>query len=499
MITPKREDFLKLADSFNLVPVYKSIPCDFDTALTLFIKTKGQFLLESVENGNNVGRYSIIALGKKTEFRLNKKELTITEYLSNNGKEKSKIQKNHDNPIDEIRKYFSKFNPSPTPSDFPPFYGGAIGYLGYETVTYYEQIPTNEGLNDIPDGVLILPEIFLILDNIKRNVSIIHPTHIDKDKEKNDQNYKEACEKINRIHTLINQPLSYKPPVNWKDTDESIQSNFSKKEFMNQVEKCKQHIYDGDIIQAVISQQFSTKTKAPPFELYRALRQLNPSPYLYFLDFEDFQLIGSSPEVMVRVDEEEILLKPIAGTRPRGLTQAQDKQLAEELLSDPKERAEHLMLVDLGRNDLGRIAQIGSVQVREYMTVEYYSHVMHIVSSINATLKKGKNAFDVVSATFPAGTLSGAPKIRAMEIISDLENTRRGPYGGMVLSYGYQGTLNSCITIRTILLNKGKAVVQAGAGIVLDSDPEKEFLETENKAKALFKTIELTRKRFTNG
>jgi anthranilate synthase component 1 len=326
---------------------------------------------------------------------------------------------------------------------------------------------------------------------VKRSVLIVVSTVPGTEPEKN---YKSAVEKIEKISEALLKPLAYKEGSKGAEEDRTVHQNMSKETFLKLVEKSRDYILNGEIIQVVISQQFSLKTSSSPLELYRTLRIVNPSPYMYFLDFGHFCIIGSSPEVMVKVQNREILLKPIAGTKRRGDSIAEDDAITKELIEDSKERAEHLMLVDLGRNDLGRIAVPGSVEVTDFMTVEKYSHVMHIVSSIKAELDEKFDIFDVIKATFPAGTLAGAPKVRAMEIIAELEEGRRGPYGGMIFYLGFNGNLDSCITIRTIILQDGLATIHAGAGIVADSIPENEYTETLNKAQALISTIQETKR-----
>jgi len=486
MISPDIKKFNEDLKKYSIVPVYKEVRTDFDTPVSIFKKIGGDFLLESVESGENVGRYSIIAKGKKSELRLVNNEIIISEFSSN-----SKIKDEvftEKNPIIRIREYFAKFK-APEYSELPPFYGGAIGYLGYETVSYFEDIKVERNDGKIPDGLLIIPEIVLIYDVVKRTVMIVSPVYSDD----GEIGYNRAIKNIDEIVSSLSTPIEVsiiEQEIEPEDID--IKSNVKKDDFIKNVEICQEHIKNGDIIQVVISQKFRMETNAEPFELYRTLRVKNPSPYLFFLDFGDYFVIGSSPEVMIRVQNGELMLKPIAGTRRRGRTVTRDNEIALELLADPKERAEHLMLVDLGRNDLGRVAKPGSVEVVDYMTIERYSHVMHIVSTVKAELGEGYDVFDVIKATFPAGTLTGAPKIRAMEIISDIENDRRGPYGGMVLNLGFNGSLDSCITIRTIVLKDGVAEIQAGAGIVADSNPVLEYLETQNKAKALVKTVQQT-------
>ena len=486
LIYPSRDDFLKASDKYSHYPIYCQFTADFDTILGLYTKIRADFLLESVENGNNVGLYSIIAKGKKTQFTLEGKVLTITEYGISGER---KFTYEAPNPLTKIREYFTQFKLPPIPPHFPPFFGGAIGYLGYESVQYFENIPIHKKGIDLPDGLWVIPEVVLILNNVNKQVHIVCTVSTGGDAK---ANYHWAQEKIKTIQEDIDKPLNFSPTMNKKNNEPIIESNFEKSAFLKAVKQCKQHIRQGDIIQVVLSQQFKVKTKAKAFDLYRMLRHLNPSPYLFFLDFEEFQIIGSSPEVMVRVLDDEILLKPIAGTRPRGQNALADKNLTRELLNDPKEIAEHLMLVDLGRNDLGKVAKAGSVVVSDYMNIEYYSHVMHIVSTIKAEIKNDKDVFDVIEATFPAGTLSGAPKIRAMEILHDVEFERRGPYGGMVLTLSFNLNLNSCITIRTMLLKNNEAIMGAGCGLVADSDPETEYQETINKAKALIRTLKYT-------
>lgn len=485
MIFPDIDTFNKDIENYSVIPVYKEVRTDFETPVSIFKKIAGQFLLESVESGENVGRYSIIAKGKKSELTLVNNEITIKEFINSEINEKIKTEKN---PLVAVREYFEKFK-APEYSELPPFYGGAIGYLGYETVSYFEDITVKENDGQVPDGLLVIPEIVLIYDVVKRTVILVSPVY----KEEGAAGYEKAVEKIDETIHLLSQPVEVSVIEQEKEPEDiDIKSNVKKDVFMKNVEKCQEHIVNGDIIQVVISQKFKMETDAEPFELYRTLRVKNPSPYLFFLDFEDFFVIGSSPEVMVRVQNGELLLKPIAGTRKRGKSVTRDNEIALELLADPKERAEHLMLVDLGRNDLGRVAKPGSVEVVDYMTIERYSHVMHIVSTVKAQLDESYDVFDVIKATFPAGTLTGAPKIRAMQIIADIEEDRRGPYGGMVLNLGFNGSLDSCITIRTIVLKDGIAEIQAGAGIVADSEPALEYYETQNKAKALVKTVQQT-------
>lgn len=487
MIFPDEKQFLADAKKFNIIPVSREERADFETPLSIFVKTSSKFLLESVEHGENVGRYSIIALGKKCEIKITGRRIQITEYQ--NGGNPTQDISEMDNPLLRVKEYFKQFSTPDYPC-LPPFFGGAIGYLGYETVQFFEDIPVKNGDSSIPDGLLIIPEVLLVYDSIKRSITII----VSASPGKNPRlSYQEAVKKIEKISSALSKRLNYNEPNAGPGKEINVRFNMDKDVFLEKVETCKQNIIDGEIIQAVLSQKMMVETDISPFELYRTLRILNPSPYLFFLDFENFCLVGSSPEVMVRVQNKEILLKPIAGTRPRGKSIAEDLSLSRELIEDPKEQAEHMMLVDLGRNDLGRVAAPGSVEVTDFMAVEKYSHVMHIVSTIKAELDDAYDVFDVIKATFPAGTLTGAPKVRAMEIIAELEPDKRGPYGGMVFNLGFNGNMDSCIVIRTLILKDGLAVIQAGAGIVADSVPEKEYQESINKSQALIEAIRITK------
>jgi anthranilate synthase component 1 len=484
MVYPNKEDYIRNSKDFNLIPVYSEVETDFDTPLTIFQKTSANLLLESVESGENVGRYSIIGIGKKAEIIMRGRDLSIIEY--ENGKTGNKIEKKGlKNPLEAVRKYFQKFKYL-EPEGLPPFFGGGIGYLGYECAGYFENIPMIEEESAIPDGLIIIPRVVLIYDSVKRTTSVVTPSSPGKNPE---TAYEKSKELIDQVYKQLSKPLEVMKRAFHLGSDLKLTQSPSLDEYRKMVTKCLQYIKEGDIIQAVLSRKISFDLPIRPFELYRKLRILNPSPYLYYLDFEDFKIIGSSPEVMVRVQDRELLLKPIAGTNTRGRTIDEDENNVRQLKNDPKERAEHIMLVDLGRNDLGKVSEGGSVEVIKYMDIEKYSHVMHIVSTIKARLAEGMDIFDVIAATFPAGTLSGAPKIRAMEIISELEGKRRGPYGGMIFNIGFNQKLDSCITIRTLVIEGNRATVQAGAGIVADSDPDREYVETENKALALIDSV----------
>ena len=476
-------DYVNIASRYSVVPVYREISADMETPVSIFLKTGGSFLLESVERGDQAGRYSIIGIGKKCSIVIRGSTALVTEFIQGSILSEKSIV--FTDPLEVVREYMATYS-SPDYPDLPPFWGGLVGYLGYEIASSFENISTLPiSDSDVPDAVLIVPEALIVCDGVKRSATVIISTFPG---EKPETAYKKAEKEIEKYITLISGSLNENESVN--SSSGVVKSTTPDREgFIDIVRKCKENILAGDIIQGVLSRKIVLSSTADPFSLYRNLRRVNPSPYMFFLDFEDFSLIGSSPEVMVKVQNGELFLKPIAGTRPRGGTVKEDMLLSEELLSDRKECSEHLMLVDLGRNDLGRVAVPGSVEVTDYMSIERFSHVMHIVSSVKGYLKPGSDAFDVIRAAFPAGTLTGAPKIRAMQIISHLEGQRRGPYGGMVLYLGFNGNLDSCITIRSMVWTEKEITVQAGAGIVADSDPEREFQETENKAQALISVI----------
>ncbi|WP_456384667.1 anthranilate synthase component I [Persephonella sp.] len=487
------EEFKQLAQKYNVIPLFKEILSDLDTPLSVFQKIHSperfSFLFESVEQGENIGRYSFI--GSSLPVYIKTKKNFVELY--NNGQIECR---NTDDPIDEMKKYLEKFRPAHI-DGLPPFWGGFVGYLAYDVIHFYEPVP------DIKPDVLKLPDIYFFLsdeviafDNVNKTIKIIVSAII----EEGDDIQEKYRETINRIENIENRlcreiKLSRIPVVNIQDVDiKQWSSNFSKDEFLKAVEKCKEYIREGDIIQVVISQRFSKKLKADPLNVYRAVRSINPSPYLFYLDLRDIKLIGSSPEILVSVKNGKILTKPIAGTRPRGKTEEEDRQLAQELLQDEKERAEHLMLVDLARNDVGKVAKSGSVKVDRFMYIEHYSHVMHIVSDVSGRLKDELHPLDVLKSVFPVGTVSGAPKVRAMQIIEELEPDKRGPYAGAVGYISFDGNLDTAIAIRTAVVRKDEIFIQAGAGIVADSVPEKEYQETVNKAKAMIKAVELAEK-----
>lgn len=492
MISPSYEEYLEKLEKGNLIPVWEEILADYDTPVSAFRKIDSSdfsFLLESVEGGEKWGRYSFLGTDPSVIFRSKGSDIEILE----NGESKTFKA----NPIDALRELLSRYRPVVT-KDIPRFHGGAVGYFSYDTVRFIEDIPeiADDEL-ELWDSIYMITDCVLVFDNINHKIKIIANAYVPSADEA-EQEYSNAVNKIKKIKEKLRSSVD-KKYLNSNGGDKStdkviLESNFEPEKFKQSVEKTKEYIRAGDIIQAVISQRWKTDLKVDTFDLYRALRVLNPSPYMFYLKMGDQAFVGSSPEVMVRVEGSRIENRPIAGTRPRGKTKKEDIQFEKDLLSDPKEKAEHIMLVDLARNDLGRVAKVGTVEVDELMTIERYSHVMHIVSNVIAELEEGKDAFDVIKATFPAGTLSGAPKVRAMEIIEETEPSRRGAYGGAIGYFSFTGNMDSCITIRTFVVKDNKIYIQAGAGIVSDSVPETEYQESVNKVKALVKAVELAEK-----
>ncbi len=492
----KRAEFLSLAKKYNVIPLYKEIIADLDTPVGAFLKLNRQpsFLLESVVGGEKWGRYSIIGIDPAVIIKSNGRHVRLNLNISQTGffKEVKKKEPDDVNPFEFLKDFFKKFKAYIEP-ELPRFFGGMVGYISYDTVKLFEKVPDLErpGL-DMPDIFLMIPEALLIFDNLKQSIKIIYNAFINKEPE---AVYKKGEKKIEEI---INSFKSHKDerfrtylpaPERKEKTLYGFNSNFTKKEFLEAVKRAKEYVLSGDVVQVVISQRFHSETNLHPFDIYRALRIINPSPYMFYIDTGESCLVGSSPEILVRLEEDKITVRPIAGTRPRGKTEEEDIALEKELLSDEKERAEHIMLVDLGRNDVGRVAEIDSVNVTELMIVERYSHVMHIVSNVEGKLKKGLDMFDVFMSCFPAGTVTGAPKVRAMQIIEELEPTRRGPYAGAIGYFGFSGNMDMCIGIRMLVIKDKKVYVQAGAGIVADSVPEKEYTETVNKATAMLNAV----------
>jgi len=489
MIKPHLADFLSLAEGAGLVPISREIIADLDTPLTIFQKVakgkKHAFLLESLQGGEKWGRYSFIGFDPLATFTSRGAQVTVKR----EGEERSFEA----DPIGALKELLASFSACNT-DYLPRFFGGAVGFMGYDMVRFMERLPElTPPLAGFPDSSFMVPKIVLIHDNIRQSVEVVNLVDV-ADGAGLEEAYNQALVEIDQVVAALREPLPFKSPE--PVSPHTFTSNMKRDTFKGMVERAKEYIAAGDIIQVVLSQRFHAETEMEPFDLYRSLRHINPSPYLFYLQLDDIIQIGSSPEILVRLEDEDIELRPIAGTRKRGATQAEDEALESELLADPKERAEHLMLVDLGRNDIGRVAQYGSVEASELLVIERYSHVMHIVSGVHGRLAPGRDQFDVLKACFPAGTVSGAPKIRAMEIIEELEPERRGPYAGAVGYFGFSGNMDICITIRTFVMRGRDLWIQAGAGIVADSDPDKEYEETINKAKGLRRAVELVEKGF---
>lgn len=481
---PDQKTFCELFSRRNVTPLCREILADMDTPVTVLKKIYADrgpaFLFESVEGGERWGRYSFLSVSARSHLRIFQDRVEIQK----NGKIKTVPHRG--NPLALLRDFMKQFDAATVP-DLPRFWGGLVGYLTYEAVSFFENIPHHLPA-DRPLAHFVMPDEMLIFDNIRNSLMIVAMA-FKEDADDPNQALASASRKIDDLETRIAAGLS-EPPVRRHPV--SVPKPLVPPDaFCGKVKKIKDCITAGDIIQAVISQPFVCAAPDDLISLYRAQRYINPSPYLFFLHLDGTALVGSSPETMVRLENNVATLRPIAGTRPRGTSEQEDRALADELLADEKERAEHLMLVDLGRNDLGRVAETGTVQVTDLMMIERYSHVMHMVSNIRCDLAAPHDAWDLMAATFPAGTLSGAPKVRAMEIIAELEDYPRGPYGGAVGYISFNGNMDLAITIRTACVENGRLTVNAGAGIVYDSDPEKERQETVNKAKAIAKALEL--------
>ncbi|PCJ18168.1 MAG: anthranilate synthase component I [Candidatus Cloacimonadota bacterium] len=479
------KEFKDLAKVYNVVPVYQKVLADLTTPVAAYLKvakkSKYSFLFESVEKGK-YARFSMIGKNPKTIYGLKDEQSYILK--KENEYKEIKTDKNYLDLLSDAQESFC----GPILEDFPEFYGGLVGYLSYETVTLVEKIPVHKRESKDPwDAIYMQFDELIAFDHLKNQLIVFSNVHIDENINL-EKAYNEAHKKIDQwgedLHTEIDFQLAKKV------SRSTLDSNFKKEDFIESVKKAKGYIQSGDVFQLVLSQKFHRKSQAHPSSLYRALRTINPSPYMFFMDFEDYQLIGASPELLVKVTNKKMEVRPIAGTRKRGKNLEEDELLAKDLLSDKKELAEHLMLVDLGRNDVGKVCEYGSVKLKEYMMIEKYSHVMHIVSDVEGIIKKDTRLIDALFSGFPAGTTSGAPKIRAMELINELEPSRRSIYSGCVGYFDYVGNLNTCIAIRTLLMQGEDVYFQAGAGIVYDSDPQTEYEETQNKAKAIMKAID---------
>ncbi len=525
MISPGAKEFASLAAGGNLVPVWTTVPADLLTPVSAYLRMTRRagpsgrrrtssgaaspysFLLESVEGGETVARYTYLGSDPILVLRF---------WLDGNGGsgstpsgrveilQQGRRHERQGNLMSVAREVFSAFRPV-HPPELPPFTAGAVGYLGYDLITLREPVPLpneprpSKGTPRMPDAVLMFCATVLVFDHVKHQITIVRNVQVSEGASRAAlaRLYRSEEQQLLRTERALQSPLSLPTQSSSAATRRKagplFRSNVTRQRFLDQVRRAKEHIQAGDVFQVVLSQRLETELRSDPFDIYRALRRVNPAPYLFYLSLGEDRVLGSSPEMLVKVTGEEVEYRPIAGTRPRGKDAAEDARLERELLADEKERAEHVMLVDLGRNDVGRVCRYGTVKVSGLMFVERYSHVMHLVSSIRGKLRKDVDAWDALWACFPAGTVTGAPKVRAMQIISELEPTRRGAYAGAVLYFDLTGNLNSCITIRSIVLRGGKAYVQMGAGIVADSVPEREYEETINKGKAMLKAIELAR------
>lgn len=494
MYCPQEKEFEILSKKGNLIPVWREILADLETPVSAFIKLgQGEFsyLLESVERGEQLGRYSFLGSEPILVFKSKGEGIEIIR----GGK--SEILRVEKDPLDTLRKIMAGYR-AVNSAKLPRFLAGAVGYVGYDIVRFWEEIPAkNQDDLNLPDSLFMLSHTLVIFDHLNHTIKVVSYALLER-KESPQVAYRKARHRIDEVIRKLRQPSSLlddeKKQRKKEGVKEKVESNFTSDIFQAKVKKAKEYIRAGDIFQVVLSQRLKRKVSASGFDIYRTLRSLNPSPYMYYLKCGDFEIVGSSPETLVREEGKEVTYRPIAGTRKRGKDRAEDELLAKELSANPKERAEHIMLVDLGRNDMGRVCEYGTVKVTELFSVEKYSHVMHLVSSIEGKLRKGMDQYDLLRACFPAGTVSGAPKVRAMEIIEELEPCRRGPYAGALGYFSFSGNMDTCIIIRTILIKKGIAYIQAGAGIVADSEPESEYEETLNKARALIKAIEIAEK-----
>ena len=470
-------------EGFNFIPLVKSFDVGHETPLSIYQKLANlpfSYLLESVEGGERFGRYSIIGLPSKKRIVIRGDVIEVVDQNKVIQKETSQ------NPLDFIQAYLSQFK-VPHDLELPRFAGGLAGYFGYETIQYIESRLKDKKTKDtleVPDILLMLSHELVVVDNVARKIFMV--SYVDPSLEKA---YEVGIQRLDELHDQL--LTSIKTEASQTTHQSEAQSEFGEEAFKKAVEKAKSYIFEGDIMQVVLSQRMSQAFEAPPLALYESLRTLNPSPYMFYYHMDDHHVVGASPEILVRLEDETVTVRPIAGTRPRGKTKEEDLKLEEELLADPKECAEHVQLMDLGRNDIGRVSQSGSVKVTDHMTIERYSHVMHIVSNVEGTLKPNMHAMDVLKATFPAGTVSGAPKVRAMEIIHELEPSKRGIYAGAVGYLGFDGDMDVAIAIRTGVIKNKTLYVQAGAGIVADSIPHNEWVETQNKAKAVLRAAEI--------
>ena len=486
-IEPVKTEFLSLARGGNLVPVSGDLPADLETPISAFLKLRNgseAFLLESVEGGEKVGRYSFLGVGPFQSLRAHNGRVELR------GEGMSEVRRG--DPLAITRDLLRRYRPTGM-NGLPRFSGGAVGYFGYDLVRHFERLPHRPPDDlGLPTCYLVFADAVVVFDHVKHTIKIIANAMVDGD---GGAAYRQAVERVESLYARLRAPLVL--PELAGRVDHLQQTEMPVGDFVAAVERAKEYVRAGDIFQVVLSRRFSLEVPGVDgLDVYRALRMVNPSPYMFFLDFDGVQIAGSSPELLVRLEGDLVETRPLAGTRPRGRDEAEDRRLEADLLADEKERAEHIMLVDLGRNDLGRVCRYGTVEVGELMATERFSHVMHIVSDVRGRLQPGLDGIDVLRACFPAGTVAGAPKVRAMEIIDELEPVARGPYAGAVGYVGFSGNMDTCITIRTVVITGGRAYLQAGAGIVADSVPEREYVETVNKAKALLRALELAGRRY---
>jgi anthranilate synthase component 1 len=485
-----------LAKSASLVPVYRQLIGDALTPVSAFCKVQEgewSFLFESVVGGEKIGRYSFLGSGPFLQFEAYGRRVSVRKSGDRTAREFD-----HPDPLRLLEEELSKYR-APHVAGLPRFSGGAVGYAGYDTVRYVENLPNApEDDRGLPDLAFAFYDRMVIFDHINKTVAAVAHAHVDQSDLEG--SYRKACARVDRLVERLQQGVAdlqltdIETPEGYTPDLTAVRSNFAQTDFEVAVEKCREYIKAGDIFQVVLSQRLQTETKARPFDIYRTLRVVNPSPFMFYLRQGGSTLIGSSPEIMVRVESDLVTVRPLAGTRRRGATEEEDRRLAEELVNDPKERAEHIMLVDLARNDVGRVAQFGSVQFNDVLSVERYSHVMHLSSNVTGRLAPNKTSFDALRSCLPAGTLSGAPKVRAMQIIDELEPHRRGPYGGAVGYVDFSGNMDTCIALRTMVLKGQTVYFQAGAGIVMDSVPATEYEETMNKAMGMLRAMEMAEK-----
>lgn len=505
---PDFDRFVQLARGADLVPVYRRVLGDSLTPVSAFHKLDAgrcACLFESVIGGEKVGRYSFLATHPFFEIEAYQHRVTINSPSGVSASGGPILVSRHfecTNPLEELRRRVEGVRAATLP-ELPPFCSGAVGYAGYDVVRWFERLP-NAPPDDrqVPDLAFAFYDQMVVFDHVDKTIVVVAMARLDRPNTTPRAAYDEACRRVDGlVSELANRPCDLEPVDIATEGPPSLpyRSNFTQEEFEAAVDKCVEYIRAGDIFQVVISQRLEVPIRAHPFEIYRALRVVNPSPFMFYVRTPSVTLVGSSPEILVRVVHGEVTTRPLAGTRRRGLTEEEDRRLAEELLADPKERAEHVMLVDLGRNDVGRVARYRTVKLSDVMTIERYSHVMHITSNVSGQLAPGKTAFDALQACLPAGTVSGAPKVRAMQIIDELEPHRRGPYAGAVGYFDFNGNMDTCIALRTLVIQGDKAYVQAGAGIVADSVPTNEWNETLNKARGLLKAIEIAERRLQDG